>query len=408
MRKAVAVIGANYGDEGKGHMVDYFVSQRMFPEDTLVVRFNGGAQAGHTVIRGDKRHVFGHYGSGTLAGAPTLLSKFFVVNPLLMQKEAKELETIGFKPTLYIDEECRVTTPWDMALNQAIEDCRGNKRHGSCGVGLHETVLRHAQIPITVRDLRNRSCLDTKLYLIQHEYQAFRLKEMNANYSLQIAQYLDHAHERFFESVQFLLDTYKPWTGLKHEDIVFEGAQGLLLDANHRFFPHVTCSKTGLHNVLMLLSDFFPNNFLDRFEVVYVSRCYATRHGRGLFPHELACAPYGKMLVDETNITNPYQENFKYAWLDFYLLHESVSNDCRWSRIPRTLALTCLDQMEGEVGYYYGSNNDDVHYAFTPDEFVDDIFRYLHLGNKNFRDGYVSKGPRAEDVSRICFEYSPA
>ena len=85
MKHAFAVIGANFGDEGKGLMTDYFCSQN---KKSLNIRFNGGAQAGHTVVTPDgKRHVFSHIGSGTFSGADTYLSEFFTLNPIMFMKE---------------------------------------------------------------------------------------------------------------------------------------------------------------------------------------------------------------------------------------------------------------------------------------------------------------------------------
>ena len=89
--KISVVIGANYGDEGKGLATDYLASQGT---KSLVVRFNGGAQAGHTVVTPDGcRHVFHHFGSGVFAEADTFLSKFFIVNPILFRTEFEE--TLG-------------------------------------------------------------------------------------------------------------------------------------------------------------------------------------------------------------------------------------------------------------------------------------------------------------------------
>jgi adenylosuccinate synthase len=141
MKKIDVVIGAGYGDEGKGLMTDYLTGQQEKPSDTVVVRFNGGAQAGHTVQNDKCRHVFKHYSSGTLHGATTCLSRFFVVNPLLW---AEEYEALYRKSVwqrslkgqrLLIDARAHVSTPYDMLYNQIIELSRGAARHGSCGVG---------------------------------------------------------------------------------------------------------------------------------------------------------------------------------------------------------------------------------------------------------------------------------
>src|SRR5580692_10593922 len=113
--RARAVIGANFGDEGKGAVTDYLCAQGA----GMVVRYNGGAQAGHTVVTPEgKRHVFHHFGSGTLASVPTFLSQFFVCNPLAAMYEVNELLTLGVNPLLYAHPNCLVTTFADMIINQ--------------------------------------------------------------------------------------------------------------------------------------------------------------------------------------------------------------------------------------------------------------------------------------------------
>src|SRR5258708_6994888 len=108
MKRATVVIGANYGDEGKGKMVDYLVSQ--ITNEKVVVRFNGGAQAGHTVMLPDgKRHIFSHFGSGTLANAQTYLAKHFVCNPILFWKEYRQLSELSITPKVAVDPRCFVT-----------------------------------------------------------------------------------------------------------------------------------------------------------------------------------------------------------------------------------------------------------------------------------------------------------
>ena len=88
MKKAYAVIGANFGDEGKGLMTDLFCRT---DSSVINIRSNGGAQAGHTVCTSDgKRHIFSHIGSGSFAGADTYLSEFFILNPMLFSREQRE------------------------------------------------------------------------------------------------------------------------------------------------------------------------------------------------------------------------------------------------------------------------------------------------------------------------------
>ena len=147
MRCARVIIGAAWGDEGKGLLTDALSN-----DDTLIVRFNGGAQAGHTVVTPEGgRHVFHHIGAGSLRGARTFLSRFFLTNPLAFFPEIDALHALGVTPAITADPAGMVTTPHDMMLNQMSEETRGPARHGSCGLGINETVTRHAAWPLKVR-----------------------------------------------------------------------------------------------------------------------------------------------------------------------------------------------------------------------------------------------------------------
>ena len=140
MKDIKIVIGANFGDEGKGLMTDYF-SQK---PNSIVVCSNGGAQRGHTVTTSDGiRHVFHHFGSGTFNHASTYLSEDFIVNPIIFKQEYDELMKLGYIPNVYINQNCMLTTPFDMMANQIIEENREKNKHGSCGLGIFETIKRY-------------------------------------------------------------------------------------------------------------------------------------------------------------------------------------------------------------------------------------------------------------------------
>jgi hypothetical protein len=131
---ATVVIGANFGDEGKGLAVDALAA-RAGPSrhaglsrhsDAAVIRFNGGAQAGHTVVTEDgRRHVFSHVGAGAFAGAVTFLSRFFVVQPAIFAREAAELAETGLTPRVYIDPDAR------LRRRSTCSSINGWKTHGA-------------------------------------------------------------------------------------------------------------------------------------------------------------------------------------------------------------------------------------------------------------------------------------
>lgn len=325
--RARAVIGANFGDEGKGLVTDYLCSQGA----GMVVRFNGGANAGHTVVTPDgKRHVFTHFGAGSFCEVPTFLSQFFVCNPILFFHELEILLKMGLRPTIYAHPNCLVTTFADMMINQQIENDRADGRHGSCGVGFNETVMRSEvpELKITMADLWNNALLEEKLTNISGKYAEFRC-----------GKYLENPEEliaAFIKKAAKFADIVHPLGIAQCPDPVFEGAQGLLLDqANKQFFPHLTRSHTGMKNVSVLCAQ----AAIDKIDIHYVSRSYLTRHGAGPLPTEDPKLKY----EDNTNNTNTYQGTIRFAPLDVDGLHKRIKEDASGKDFK--LVVTHCDQL---------------------------------------------------------------
>ena len=139
-KQAILTVDLGFGDAGKGSIIDFLAREH---NAHTVVRFNGGAQAGHRVVAKQGEHVFSQFGSGTLAGARTHLSRFMLVEPLAMLAEAEHLMQLGIRDPfgmVTIDEKALITTPFQRAVNRLKELARGNGRHGSCGMGIGETM----------------------------------------------------------------------------------------------------------------------------------------------------------------------------------------------------------------------------------------------------------------------------
>lgn len=334
MKRAIAVVGSSYGDEGKGVTTDFLCHRE---SASLVVRYNGGAQAGHTVVTPEGlRHVFSHIGSGTFLGVPTLLSRFVVLNPAVFHREFTDLEMLGVgaKLSVFADLDCRVSTLADMLINQALEDSRGHQRHGSCGVGFNETVERstHPEFDLRFRDLRNP---DAKLEKIYKEWVPLRLKALGLPETAITIP--DEMHEQYLSDN----DHFVNWVvsaelaDVAGDTIVFEGAQGLLLSEDRQeFFPHLTRSHTGIRNVRLLCAE----NGIDTLEGYYVSRTYLTRHGAGPFPGEAT----GLNFEDATNIYGHFQGPLRYGNLDPVSLHHRCFGDFG---VGYRLVLTHCDQL---------------------------------------------------------------
>lgn len=350
---AQVIIGANWGDEGKGMAVDALAAVTDRP---LVVRFNGGAQAGHTVQLPDgRRHIFSHFGAGTLLDAPTFLSEFFVVNPEMFCRERIELiSKFDINPTVWVDVNCPVTIPYDVMLNRWAEEDR-TQRHGSCGVGINETVERYTQawgFPVATLWQPDALLVD---YLTgtRDSYYRDRAERLNIK--------MTPSREKWFTSKKAIdgwvecAKRFRSAVDLRvlsdvtlGRNVIFEGAQGLLLDQKYGMvFPHLTRSNTGLENVVKLAHAAKMNHF----HVTYMTRPYFTRHGAGPLPGEVAELTDFKV-VDETNIRGEWQGNLRFAPLDYNILRSTINGDLerakttlpRFPNITATLGISCCDQ----------------------------------------------------------------
>lgn len=407
MKKAYAVVGAGWGDEGKGNVTDVLCSRN--PLKTINVRINGGSQASHTVVTPKgKRHAFRHFGSGTFLGVPTYLSKEFLVNVFTFDMERCDIvESFGITPIVYVNPESRITTLWDMNINQLIERMRGEQRHGSCGLGINETVHRskYDAYRITVLDLFSESKLYRKLEQIQYEYVPLRLKN---KYNIDVDKLPQEYAELFFneKTIDMTMCMAKEFTknvAIRDDDVldryevaVFEGAQGLLLDQGaEKFWPHVTTSNTGIKNMMEILNNL---KFKDSLEIFYLSRCYATRHGRGMFPTETFKKPYEK-IVDLTNIPNEFQETMRFGILDVDLLTEAICNDLKNLNVEATvnMILTCFDQVDEEVKYRFSGKDLSV----SKEQFLECIKKCFMNNISDLRNMYITQGEKRNELIKI-------
>ncbi|HLJ55606.1 MAG TPA: adenylosuccinate synthetase [Chthonomonadaceae bacterium] len=346
MPRAWIVIGLGFGDEGKGSVVDHLVRR---DGARCVVRFNGGAQARHHVVAGAAVHGFSQFGAGTLAGARTLLSRYMLVEPLALCGEARDLAALGVPDPfarITISAAAPIITQANILANRAIEAARGPARHGSCGLGigltqgdaetLGEEALRAGDLarPAVLREklalnLRRRlddiagcrslSGLPHQSYPSDRTAPAGRSPAASANAGdasaglLARLEGLDLAdlaafYGEFAARVRIVPDG-EILHAVAHEDTVFEGAQGVLLDQRHGFFPHVTRSNTTFENADALLAE---AGFAGERVRIGLLRPYSTRHGAGPLPTETS----GLSVPPCHNGENAWQGAFRVGWFD--------------------------------------------------------------------------------------------
>lgn len=236
--KLKAVIGLAFGDEGKGNTVAYLTNQeQQSGKSVLVVRFSGSSQATHTAQVDGVRHSFAHFGAGTLTGAHTFWSKFCPFEPLTFYHEYQKLLNMPSVPPIkfFADPLCPVVTPFDILANQYGQ---ANLKHGTTGQGHGTTMQRQEDhYKLHLIDLTSEAVWLLKFENIKKYYQA---KYPSINFGNPLELFRQRIAE-LFDIIEIM-----PLSAItrKYDSVICEGSQGILLDQDYGFFPHVTRSYT--------------------------------------------------------------------------------------------------------------------------------------------------------------------
>jgi adenylosuccinate synthase len=333
--RLVSLLGLGFGDCGKGLFTDALC--RRWSAHS-VVRFNGGAQAGHNVVLPDGRHhTFSQFGAGTLVpGVATVLAAPVVVHPTALLVEEARLRSIGVSDALarqHIDRRCRINTPFHQAAGRLRELRRGNSAHGTCGVGVGETVrhaLQHPDQVLHYGDLARPALAMQKLEAIRHSLLAEFAETPESAGGPAIAEYQlladEQAAERWLAATIPLLRQVAPTSPEQLAahlgqpgTVLFEGAQGVLLDEWHGFHPHTTWSSITPTAVEAVAADY---GLGPRIEHLGILRAYLTRHGQGPLP--TADAALGH-LPEPHNDDQGWQGEFRRGHPDGVLLRYALA-----------------------------------------------------------------------------------
>ncbi len=275
------ILGLQWGDEGKGKIVDYFASHY-----DLIARFQGGPNAGHTLYVNDKKIVLHQIPSGVFhQGTVNLIGNGVVLDPVTLRREADSVAAFGvdLKKNLFISERTNLILPTHRALDKAAELAKGNEKIGSTLKGIGPAYMdKTGRNALRVGDLLHKSFTTSYIKL--------RLKHQKLLDNYNFTEDITAWEEEFFEAIEFLRSlnivngeyfiNQKISEGKK---VLAEGAQGSMLDIDFGTFPFVTSSNTisaGVCNGLGVA----PQKIK---EVIGVSKAYCTRVGGGPFPTEL-------------------------------------------------------------------------------------------------------------------------
>ena len=275
------ILGLQWGDEGKGKIVDYFAS-----DYDVIARFQGGPNAGHTLYVEDKKLVFHQIPSGVFhQGTVNLIGNGVVLDPVTLKREAATVAQFGvdLKKNLFISERTNLILPTHRALDKAAELAKGNEKIGSTLKGIGPAYMdKTGRNALRVGDLLHKSFITSYIKL--------RLKHQKLLDNYNFTEDISAWEEEFFEAIEFLKglnivngEYFVNQKISEGKKVLAEGAQGSMLDIDFGTFPFVTSSSTisaGVCNGLGIA----PQKIK---EVIGVSKAYCTRVGSGPFPTEL-------------------------------------------------------------------------------------------------------------------------
>ncbi|NQX88266.1 MAG: adenylosuccinate synthase [Halioglobus sp.] len=283
MSKNVVVLGTQWGDEGKGKIVDLLTDQA-----TAVVRFQGGHNAGHTLVIEGEKTVLHLIPSGILRdNVKCLIGNGVVLSPAAALQEIVQLEGRGVpvRERLGISPACPLILPYHVALDQAREAKRGNEKIGTTGRGIgpayEDKVARRG---LRLGDLQDQPRFERKLREVM-DYHNFVLGNYYQKAALDVEQVLEETLTLGAELLPMMVDVTTILHQYRQEgaNIMFEGAQGSLLDIDHGTYPFVTSSNTTAGGTAT--GSGFGPLYLDY--VLGITKAYTTRVGSGPFPTEL-------------------------------------------------------------------------------------------------------------------------
>ena len=337
MAKSLVVIGAQWGDEGKGKIIDILTEKA-----DLVVRFQGGHNAGHTLVIDGEKTVLHLIPSGIFNDAKCLIGNGVVLHLPTIIKEIEYLESKGIdvQSKLMISSQCPLILPSHIAIDEAREKSLGKNAIGTTGRGIgpvyEDKVARRA---VHVMDLFEEDLFRSKLTSLT-TYHNFLLEKLYESEGTDLEGTYKDWMNHFNKIKNLIVDSSEIVNNLKSQgsNILFEGAQGSMLDIDQGTYPFVTSSNT-LSGAASLGSGSGP---LDIDGVLGITKAYATRVGSGPFPTEIE-DDYGKHMAKvgvEFGATTGRPR--RCGWLDLVALRKAVNINS-----ISHLCITKIDVLDG-------------------------------------------------------------
>jgi len=348
------VIGTQWGDEGKGKVVDYYSKDADY-----VVRFQGGANAGHTIKVGQEVYKLHLTPSGVIQGKTGVIGNGVVIDPEKLIDELNELKKRGIKPKLLISDRANIIMPYHKILDGVEEKFLGDKKIGTTGRGIGPCYSdKIARNGIRAIDLTNQEILSKKLdviipikerifnaYEIQEKLDKKIILEKYIDFGKQLSQYITQTHIELNKAIRY------------GKNILLEGAQGTMLDIDFGTYPFTTSSNTiaggssigtgiGLRNID---------------EIIGIVKAYTTRVGEGPLPTELLDKTGEYLQKNGHEYGTTTNRPRRCGWLDLVV----VKHSCIISNISK-LVITKLDVLNGldniKICIKYELDNEEIEY----------------------------------------------
>jgi len=319
MKNNIFLIGTHWGDEGKGKVVDVLSESAK-----ACIRFQGGHNAGHTLVINDKKFILHLIPSGILRdNVKSVIGNGVVVSLDALIAEITELEDngISLSKKLFISQNCHLILPTHIALDQARERKLGKKSIGTTGRGIgpcyEDKISRKG---IRLLDLKNETIFLKKLEDLM-DYHNFILENYFHTESINTQIVAKELFDKYNQIKKYVIDTDEYINDLcKEGGVVFEGAQGTMLDVDHGTYPYVTSSNTTLSGVV---SGTGANMSLINYGLG-ITKAYSTRVGHGPFPSELTNNIGEKIGKIGGEIGATTGRTRRCGWLDLKVLKKSI------------------------------------------------------------------------------------
>jgi len=350
----VVVIGAQWGDEGKGRIVD-LISEKV----DIIVRYQGGNNAGHTIVIGDEKIILHHLPSGILREDKlSVIGNGVVIDPKVLLRELKELISAGYRAdetNLKISDRAHVIMPYHREIDLARESMNGKGKIGTTGRGIGPVYEdKAARRGIKFADLVDPDSLSARLKEVLEERNAYLTKVLGGsalNFEEIYEEYSQYGRElkRFSCDVSTLLND----SISNGRNILFEGAQGALLDIDFGTYPYVTSSSAGSGGA-STGTGVSPTK-IDT--VLGIAKAYTTRVGEGPFPTEISGELGEKLRQAGGEFGATTGRSRRCGWFDaFALKYAAQVNGISWIALTKLDVLSGFDKINVCVGYRYEGN----------------------------------------------------